>query len=246
MPRTRGGKKVAAPAPAISPDAKAAPAPAKATEAPKKVAPAAAKDTAHLSKAKAPTVEAEINAKPAAEEEPVLIKCDFAPPPVTLSVPEPEQLELAPAPEKLELAREASSDADTTAPKDIVHVTSDSTCATEALPGESKPTSHAELKSEAICRVSAVCSSTEPGQVLALVGSDPALGAWDTAKALELVTSAETFPTWSVDVHDALGPGVEFKLIIKSADGVVTWEPMEHNRTWASVPDMISATWGEP
>mmetsp|Transcript_61300 Transcript_61300/g.161092 ORF Transcript_61300/g.161092 Transcript_61300/m.161092 type:complete len:82 (+) Transcript_61300:1251-1496(+) len=78
-----------------------------------------------------------------------------------------------------------------------------------------------------------------------MVGSDPALGSWDPAKALVLTTSAETFPTWSIDVP-AVGGGAEFKLVIKASDGSVIWEPVEQNRVWAPVDGAVAATYGEP
>lgn len=203
---------------------------------------------AEASKAEAPAVEAELTAKSAVEEEeevPVLIKCDFAPPEDELSAQENVKPELAPgSPEKEELAREPSSEADTAIPPaGLSHITSNATCATEPAQGDHERSS-ADLTAPATCRINAVCASTQPGQVLALVGSDPALGAWDAAKALHLSTSAETFPTWSVDVP-TLDAGVEFKLIMKSADGLVTWEPVESNRVWASVGGVIGATWGQ-
>lgn len=37
---------------------------------------------------------------------------------------------------------------------------------------------------------------SRPGEAVFVVGSHEALGAWSTAMALPLTTSADTFPTW--------------------------------------------------
>eukprot|EP00443_Scrippsiella_acuminata_P070477 CAMPEP_0115394548 /NCGR_PEP_ID=MMETSP0271-20121206/12323_1 /TAXON_ID=71861 /ORGANISM="Scrippsiella trochoidea, Strain CCMP3099" /LENGTH=427 /DNA_ID=CAMNT_0002818223 /DNA_START=69 /DNA_END=1353 /DNA_ORIENTATION=- len=96
------------------------------------------------------------------------------------------------------------------------------------------------------CRVNFVCDSTQPGECLALIGSDVALGAWDTGKAVILTTSAAAFPTWSADIP-APAAGSEFKLVISRGNGNVSWEPIAGNRTWPSavVADPIAVTGSE-
>ncbi|GIF15756.1 carbohydrate-binding module family 20 domain-containing protein [Actinoplanes teichomyceticus] len=63
------------------------------------------------------------------------------------------------------------------------------------------------------------------GQNVYVVGSIPALGAWDPAKAVPLATTRTTFPTWTGGA--ALPPNtyIEFQYIVKNPDGsVARWE----------------------
>ncbi|MEX1279155.1 MAG: 4-alpha-glucanotransferase [Acidimicrobiia bacterium] len=63
-----------------------------------------------------------------------------------------------------------------------------------------------------------------PGHTPAVVGSDPALGAWDPTRALPLV--ADPFPWWSAGT-DLEMPAVDlaYKYVLVDPDGEVTWEP---------------------
>jgi len=205
-------------------------------------APVAAPALPPAPKKEAPAEEVLVPETPKdAEEIPELAVCDFAPelaeaslaPAEEAKMPEPEKLQEK-LQEKLELAQEEPAALD-----------NESTCAPDSQQANSRGESPVSTTfSAGTCRVSAVCSSTQPGQVLAMVGSDPALGSWDPAKALELTTCAERFPTWSVDVA-AVGEGAEFKLIIKASDGGVIWEPREQNRAWAPVDGVIAACYGQ-
>lgn len=62
-----------------------------------------------------------------------------------------------------------------------------------------------------------------PGSTPAVVGSDPALGAWDPDHALRLVPDA--FPWWSaaVDLEDPPAD-LAYKLVVIDEDGSVDWE----------------------
>jgi glucoamylase len=68
--------------------------------------------------------------------------------------------------------------------------------------------------------------TTSYGQTLKLVGSTPALGAWDVyaAPALSAAAYTSTDPVWSVTV--ALKPSTtfEYKYVIVNSDGSVGWE----------------------
>lgn len=83
------------------------------------------------------------------------------------------------------------------------------------------------------CSVSVkfVCDSTKIGETLALVGSDPALGSWNTSCALKLKTTMQEWPVWCGEIP-VPAEGAEFKLIIAASDGSVRWEPLENNRQW--------------
>ncbi|MBB2893776.1 carbohydrate-binding module family 20 domain-containing protein [Flexivirga oryzae] len=68
----------------------------------------------------------------------------------------------------------------------------------------------------------AVNATTIWGQNIYVVGNTPALGSWDTSKAVAL--SAATYPVWKSTVSLTSGTAVEYKYIRKNADGSVTWE----------------------
>lgn len=65
-------------------------------------------------------------------------------------------------------------------------------------------------------------ATTTWGESVFVVGSIPALGGWDTSKAIRLSSAA--YPDWAVEVALPAGVAIEYKYIRKSADGRVTWE----------------------
>ncbi|KAL8452397.1 hypothetical protein Emed_001402 [Eimeria media] len=83
------------------------------------------------------------------------------------------------------------------------------------------------------------CSSTVPGQWLAVVGSASQLGAWDAQRGVKMQTTASSFPVWSSPevwlpssegVHTPES-GVEFKFVISGPDPHrVQWEQLPANR----------------
>lgn len=66
--------------------------------------------------------------------------------------------------------------------------------------------------------------NTQPGDAVALVGDDPALGAWDPAAGLQLRTSESTFPSWTGRLTLPAGTQAHFKAVVVSAAGEVRWE----------------------
>lgn len=81
-----------------------------------------------------------------------------------------------------------------------------------------------------ICRLQVVCSSTFPGEEVAVFGADPHLGRWDIAQAVRMTTDRATYPVWSCELSPP-NTGSEFKLAIISLTG---WESLIGNRTWPS------------
>ena len=75
-------------------------------------------------------------------------------------------------------------------------------------------------------------ASVDPGEKLVVVGSDPALGAWDPAKGL--VLSSASYPVWRGAATIPAGTALEYKYAKLSASGGVVWESRS-NRT-ATVP----------
>jgi hypothetical protein len=89
-----------------------------------------------------------------------------------------------------------------------------------------------------------------PGQYLALVGSDLKMGAWDGGAALPM----EWAPghSWAVELE--LSPTItdlEFKLVLAEGGAVVAWEPGANRKlrlpdhTTAPLTDVV-CSWGIP
>ncbi|MEU3778438.1 carbohydrate-binding module family 20 domain-containing protein [Streptomyces sp. NPDC032472] len=81
-----------------------------------------------------------------------------------------------------------------------------------------------------------VTAGTEWGDQVFAVGSTPALGSWDPARAVPL--DARGYPTWAADGVVASGSPVEYKYLVKKADGTITWEEGANRllRPWADAP----------
>ncbi|WIM99759.1 carbohydrate-binding module family 20 domain-containing protein [Actinoplanes oblitus] len=79
---------------------------------------------------------------------------------------------------------------------------------------------------------------TSWGQNVYVVGNVPALGGWDTTKAVPLTTTSSTFPAWTGGA--ALPPNtyVEYQYIVKNPNGsVARWEKgFQQNRTTITPP----------
>lgn len=81
---------------------------------------------------------------------------------------------------------------------------------------------------------------TQPGELIALVGSSPEMGLWDVASAPRLSTAADRYPLWWVDLeveNDRLGQSddqavtaLEYKYARILPGGKVEWEAWGVNR----------------
>jgi hypothetical protein len=60
------------------------------------------------------------------------------------------------------------------------------------------------------------------GQNVFVVGSIPALGNWDPARAVPM--SAANYPVWSATITLSASTAVQYKYIKKNPDGTVIWE----------------------
>uniref|UniRef100_A0A7S2JD57 CBM20 domain-containing protein n=1 Tax=Zooxanthella nutricula TaxID=1333877 RepID=A0A7S2JD57_9DINO len=67
-----------------------------------------------------------------------------------------------------------------------------------------------------------------PGCCVGVVGSDPALGAWDTSKVVRLSPDQDDPSKWLADLP-LPSPESEFKLVTAQADGQVQWEELPEN-----------------
>ncbi|MFE8943565.1 carbohydrate-binding module family 20 domain-containing protein [Streptomyces sp. NPDC007856] len=65
-------------------------------------------------------------------------------------------------------------------------------------------------------------ASTTSGTNVYVVGSIPALGGWDTSKAVQLSSSG--YPVWSGEVSVPVNTSFTYKFIKKDSSGNVTWE----------------------
>uniref|UniRef100_A0A0G4I7E3 CBM20 domain-containing protein n=1 Tax=Chromera velia CCMP2878 TaxID=1169474 RepID=A0A0G4I7E3_9ALVE len=77
------------------------------------------------------------------------------------------------------------------------------------------------------------CSSTTLGDTLAVVGSESEIGGWSPESAVTLETDADSWPLWKGKVHFSeteAGDRMEYKYIIRRADGGVVWESFDNNR----------------
>ncbi|MEV7687626.1 carbohydrate binding domain-containing protein [Streptomyces bungoensis] len=84
----------------------------------------------------------------------------------------------------------------------------------------------------------AVNATTTLGQNIYVAGDIPALGGWDTSKAL--LMSSASYPVWKLDLGLPAGTSFQYKYIRKDASGNVTWESGA-NRT-ATVPSSGEVT----
>jgi Starch binding domain/GDSL-like Lipase/Acylhydrolase family/Putative papain-like cysteine peptidase (DUF1796) len=84
---------------------------------------------------------------------------------------------------------------------------------------------------------------TQAGESIALVGSSPQLGAWDTHNCVHLRTSVDRYPLWWTDIAlDLQSPlasaklpnNIEYKYIRLDATGNSQWEAFGPNR-WVSI-----------
>lgn len=95
------------------------------------------------------------------------------------------------------------------------------------------------------------CKATRPGEGVFVVGNHEALGAWKPAKALQLTTTAQQFPTWSCHpLTLSADADLEFKFLVQREDmkGPARWEEFPGNRTAKAVIGQIVETkslWGD-
>lgn len=77
-----------------------------------------------------------------------------------------------------------------------------------------------------VTEVAFVCTmeGTKPGDTVCVAGSSPELGTWDPAKAVPLRTGSSTFPSWIGSIRIPSGTPLQFKFIVRRADGGVQWE----------------------
>jgi alpha-amylase len=85
--------------------------------------------------------------------------------------------------------------------------------------------------------------TTTFGQNVYVVGSTPALGGWDPARAVALSSAA--YPIWKGVVSLPAPLTVEYKYLKKNRDGVVVWEsdPNRARSVPASGALTVTDTW---
>lgn len=90
---------------------------------------------------------------------------------------------------------------------------------------------------------------TNYGDTIKISGSVSQLGSWDTSKAVALSASGYTSsnPVWSGTVSFAAGTVIQYKYILVSSSGSVTWEAdPNHTHTVPSgcaTTAAVSNTW---
>jgi phosphatidylserine/phosphatidylglycerophosphate/cardiolipin synthase-like enzyme len=76
----------------------------------------------------------------------------------------------------------------------------------------------------------AVNGATGWGDRMVVVGSDPALGAWDPERGVPMDTTDTLFPNWTGRVAVPSGTDLEYKFVQITASGEVRWEPGDNRR----------------
>ncbi|XP_026194590.1 calcium-dependent protein kinase 2 [Cyclospora cayetanensis] len=85
------------------------------------------------------------------------------------------------------------------------------------------------------------CHATCPGDLLMVVGAHERIGSWDPQKAVILTTDAVLFPLWRTEEIEFDQPlTIEYKFIIRRANGSVEWEEFSSNRTAELRADTVS------
>ncbi|WP_219671496.1 carbohydrate-binding module family 20 domain-containing protein [Streptomyces bambusae] len=89
------------------------------------------------------------------------------------------------------------------------------------LVAQASPSSAAQASAASPIRFG-VTATTEWGDELLAVGSVPALGSWDPARAVHL--DAHGYPVWSGEAVVPADVPVEYKYVVRESDGTFTWE----------------------
>lgn len=76
----------------------------------------------------------------------------------------------------------------------------------------------------------AVSATTSPGDTVLISGNTAQLGNWNPAAAVPLTTTAATYPSWTGYIQIIEGSTAQYKFLIRSSTGAVTWESIP-NRT---------------
>ncbi|MFE5811044.1 carbohydrate-binding module family 20 domain-containing protein [Streptomyces sp. NPDC056491] len=100
------------------------------------------------------------------------------------------------------------------------------------------PSSAADTPSTSPVRFQ-VTTTTGWGDQVFAVGSDPALGSWDPARALPL--DAHGYPAWDAEALVGSDSSVAYKYLVKGADGTITWEAGP-DRSFRPRPDTALTT----
>ncbi|WP_033216324.1 carbohydrate-binding module family 20 domain-containing protein [Kitasatospora phosalacinea] len=90
-----------------------------------------------------------------------------------------------------------------------------------------------------------VTAATKPGDTVLISGNTAELGNWNPAAAVPLHTTAQTYPAWSGYIQIIEGSTAQYKFLIRSSTGAVTWESVP-NRTVThstTVPVAINDRW---
>ncbi|MFF4341692.1 carbohydrate-binding module family 20 domain-containing protein [Kitasatospora sp. NPDC001540] len=79
-----------------------------------------------------------------------------------------------------------------------------------------------------------VSAVTNPGDTVLISGNTAQLGNWDPAAAVPLHTTAQTHPSWTGYVQVIQGTTAQYKFLIRSSTGAVTWESVPNRSVTAS------------
>jgi len=91
---------------------------------------------------------------------------------------------------------------------------------------------------------------TKYGDVVAVVGNVPNMGAWQPTEALHMSTTEQAYPTWHCEplLLGSESTEIEYKFLVISTEGDVHWEPLLHNRRLIikGSEAHVAVDWGSP
>ncbi|MFJ5228871.1 CBM20 domain-containing protein [Kitasatospora sp. NPDC088391] len=91
----------------------------------------------------------------------------------------------------------------------------------------------------------AVTAPTQFGDTVLISGNTAQLGNWNPAAAVPLHTTAQAYPVWSGYFQIIEGSTAEYKFLIRSSSGAVTWESVPNRSVTHSTtaPTAVDDRW---
>ncbi len=85
-----------------------------------------------------------------------------------------------------------------------------------------------------------VSAATSPGDTVLISGNTSQLGNWNPTLAVPLGTTAATYPSWTGYIQIVAGSTAQYKFLIRSSAGAVTWESIPNRSVTDSTTTITS------